>query len=166
MLGEELLLPNAATWWCGQQRERNFVLENLDKLVIKPIHRTRGYRAIFGAQLSAGELDELRRRIVAQPHMYIGQEMISSSTAPSLVGGGIEPRHAILRAFLVDARDGYLAMPGGLTRIAADEGELVVSNKSGGGSKDTWVLSPETISQRSNLGESAIGWNGVLSGFL
>jgi uncharacterized alpha-E superfamily protein len=71
--------------------------------------------------------------------------MISSSTAPSLVDGRIEPRHAILRAFLVDGRDGYLAMPGGLTRIAPDQGELVVSNKSGGGSKDTWVLSREPV---------------------
>jgi uncharacterized circularly permuted ATP-grasp superfamily protein/uncharacterized alpha-E superfamily protein len=144
-LGEELLLPSVATWWCGQDRELNFVLENLDKLVIKTIHRTRGYRAIFGAQLSTAELADLRRRILHQPHMYIGQEMVSSSTAPSLVDGSIEPRHAILRAFLVDGRDGYLAMPGGLTRIAADEGELVVSNKAGGGSKDTWVLAHEPV---------------------
>jgi uncharacterized circularly permuted ATP-grasp superfamily protein/uncharacterized alpha-E superfamily protein len=145
LLGEDLLLPSVATWWCGQQRERAFVLDNLDRLVIKTIHRTRGYRAIFGAQLSSHELDDLRRRIVHQPHLYIGQEMISSSTAPSLVDGLIEPRHAILRAFLVAGRDRYLALPGGLTRIAPDEGELVVSNKSGGGSKDTWVLSREPV---------------------
>ena len=55
LLGEELKLPSVATWWCGQERERNFVLEHLDQLVIKPIHRTRGYRAIFGAQLTAAE---------------------------------------------------------------------------------------------------------------
>jgi len=145
LLGEELKLPSVATWWCGQERERRFVLDNLDRLVIKPIHRSRGYRAIFGAQLTAGELSALRERILHKPHLYIGQEMVSFSTAPSLVDGWVEPRHAILRSFLVAGDDGYVAMPGGLTRIAPQQGELVVSNKSGGLSKDTWVLSPEPV---------------------
>jgi hypothetical protein len=134
-----------ATWWCGQDRERNFVLENLDKLVIKPIHRTRGYRAIFGAELTAAEQAELRARILNRPHFYIGQEMGSFSTAPSLIDGWVEPRHAVLRSFLVAGDEGYIAMPGGLTRIAPQEGELVVSNKAGGLSKDAWVLSKEPV---------------------
>lgn len=144
-LGEELKLPSVATWWCGQERECAFVLENLDKLVIKPIHRSRGYRALFGPQMTAAELAALRERILKRPHHYIGQEMVSFSTAPSLVDGWIEPRHAILRSFLVAGDDGYIAMPGGLTRIAPEEGELVVSNKFGGLSKDTWVLSKEPV---------------------
>ncbi|MGW8311958.1 MAG: circularly permuted type 2 ATP-grasp protein [Desulfuromonadales bacterium] len=144
-LGEDLKLPSVATWWCGQERERRFVLENMDKLVIKPIHRTRGYRAIFGAQLTLAEQAALRERILHKPHLYIGQEMVSFSTAPSLFDGQVEPRHAILRSFLVAAEDGYVAMPGGLTRIAAEQGELVVSNRAGGLSKDTWVLSSEPV---------------------
>lgn len=142
---EDLQLPAVATWWCGQEPERRFVLDNLDKLVIKPIHRSRGYRAIFGAQLSTAERSALRERILHKPHLYIGQEMISFSTAPSLAAGAVEPRHAILRSFLVGGEGGYVAMPGGLTRIAATAGELVVSNKTGGGSKDTWVLSKEPV---------------------
>jgi len=145
LLGEDLKLPSVATWWCGQERERNFVLENLDKLVIKPIHRARGYRAIFGAELSAAGQSELRALILRKPHLYIGQEMVSFSTAPSLVDGAVEPRHAVLRSFLVAGDDGYIAMPGGLTRIAAQEGDLVVSNKAGGLSKDAWVLSKEPV---------------------
>ena len=144
-LGEDLKLPSVATWWCGQERECKFVLENLNKLVIKMIHRTRSYRAIFGAQLTAEEQAELRERILHRPHLYIGQEMVSFSTAPSLVDGWIEPRHAILRSFLVAGEDGYIAMPGGMTRIAEQEGELVVSNKAGVPSKDTWVLSKEPV---------------------
>ena len=144
-LGEKLKLPSVATWWCGQARECNFVLEHLDKLVIKTIHRGRGYRAIFGAQLTSDELATLRQRILAKPHLYTGQEMVSFSTAPSLVDGWIEPRHAILRSFLVAGDDGYIAMPGGLTRIATQEGELVVSNKFGGSSKDAWVLSHDPV---------------------
>jgi uncharacterized circularly permuted ATP-grasp superfamily protein/uncharacterized alpha-E superfamily protein len=142
---EDLKLPSVATWWCGQENERRFVLENLDKLVIKTIHRSRGYRAIFGAQLTAAEQAELRARIQHKPHLYTGQEMVSFSTAPSLVDGRVEPRHAVLRSFLVAGEDGYVAMPGGLTRIAPEEGELVVSNRAGGLSKDAWVLSDEPV---------------------
>ena len=143
--GEDLKLPSVATWWCGQDNERRFVLDHLDKLVIKPIHRTRGYRAIFGAQLTAAEQAELRARIQQKPHLYTGQEMVSFSTAPSLVDGQVEPRHAVLRSFLVAGEEGYVAMPGGLTRIAPEEGELVVSNRAGGLSKDAWVLSNEPV---------------------
>ena len=144
-LGEDLKLPSVATWWCGQENERRFVLENLEKLVIKTIHRTRGYRSIFGAQLTQSEQAELRERILHKPYLYTGQEMVSFSTAPSLVDGQVEPRHAILRSFLVAGEDDYIAMPGGLTRIASGEGELVVSNRAGGLSKDAWVLSNEPV---------------------
>jgi len=143
--GEDLKLPSVATWWCGQENERRFVLENLEKLVIKTIHRTRGYRSIFGAQLTQAEQAELRERILLKPHLYTGQEMVSFSTAPSLVDGQVEPRHAILRSFLVASEGGYIAMPGGLTRIASREGELVVSNRAGGLSKDAWVLSNDPV---------------------
>jgi len=143
--GEDLKLPSVATWWCGQENERRFVLENLEKLVIKTIHRTRGYRSIFGAQLTQSEQAELRERILHKPYLYTGQEMVSFSTAPSLVDGQVEPRHAILRSFLVAGEDDYIAMPGGLTRIASGEGELVVSNRAGGLSKDAWVLSNEPV---------------------
>jgi len=143
--GEDLKLPSVATWWCGQENERRFVLENLEKLVIKTIHRTRGYRSIFGAQLTQSEQAELRERILHKPYLYTGQEMVSFSTAPSLVDGQVEPRHAILRSFLVAGEGGYIAMPGGLTRIASREGELVVSNRAGGLSKDAWVLSNEPV---------------------
>ena len=144
-LNEEMKLPSVATWWCGQDDERRFVLENLEKLVIKTIHRNRGYRAIFGAQLTRSQQTELRERIMHKPHLYTGQEMVSFSTAPSLVDGWVEPRHAILRSFLVAGEDGYIAMPGGLTRIAPQEGELVVSNKTGVSSKDTWVLAHDPV---------------------
>ena len=143
--GEDLKLPSVATWWCGQESECRFVLENLEKLVIKTIHRTRGYRSIFGAQLTQAEQAELRERILHKPYLYTGQEMVSFSTAPSLVNGQVEPRHAILRSFLVAGEDGYVAMPGGLTRISSREGELVVSNRAGGLSKDAWVLSNEPV---------------------
>ena len=143
LIGEDLRLPSVATWWCGQPKERDYVLANLKKLVIKPIHRQRGGRSLFGTELSNAELDTLRDRINAEPHLYVGQEQVHLSTTPSLIEGKLEPRRAILRSFLFKEEDGYAVMPGGLTRCAGEKGELTISIQDGGISKDTWVLAPE-----------------------
>lgn len=142
-LGHELRLPSAATWWCGQARERDHVLANLHKLVIRPIHRTLDSRLVFGAMLSQAERNALRSRIRAHPHLYIGQEQLSFSTAPVLINGSLAPRRAILRAYLAGTKDSFVVMPGGLTRVAAKPESLMVSNQLGAVSKDTWVLASE-----------------------
>ena len=143
LMDEDLRLPSVATWWCGQREQCDYVLANLEKLVVKPIHRRWGERSLFGTELSRTELDTLRDRIKAEPHLYVGQEYIHFSTTPSLIEGKLEPRRAILRNFLFAERDGYAVMPGGLTRCAGEEGELTISIQDGGISKDTWVLAPE-----------------------
>ncbi len=147
LLGQNLLLPSVATWWCGQKPERDFVLDNIDQLVIKPIHRTQGKSAVFGAHLDQAGRELWRARIRAKPHMYVGQEQVSFSTAPSLINDGIEPRHAILRTFLVARENDFMVMPGGLTRIAPQKGSFVVTGQEGGISKDTWVLASEPEKQ-------------------
>ncbi len=143
LLGTELELPSAATWWCGQERERDFVLANLGELVIKPIQRIPGKSSVYGGHLDRAGLALWRERIRARPHMYVGQERVSFSTVPALVGEEIEPRHAILRTFLVAGADDYLVMPGGLTRIPPHRESFSVSGQEGGISKDTWVLAAE-----------------------
>ena len=143
LTGEDLRLPSVATWWCGQPKQRDYVLANLRELVIKPIHRQLGGRPLFGTELSNAELDTLRSQINADPHLYIGQEHVHLSTTPSLIEGQLEPRRAILRSFLFREKDGYAVMPGGLTRCAGEKGELTISIQDGGISKDTWVLAPE-----------------------
>jgi len=143
-LAEELKLPSVATWWCGQPRERNFVLDNLELLLIRRINRDGGSGTLVGDELTSGERTELRHRILAEPHLYVGQERVSFSTAPSLVGGQIAPRHAILRAFVsIQSGGDYQVMPGGLTRVAPNEGTLAVSNQAGGVSKDTLVMAEQ-----------------------
>lgn len=143
-LGEDLKLPSVATWWCGQAKERQFVLDNLDRLLIRSVRREGGSATLVGEEMSSGELAELRERIAAEPHLYVGQERVSFSTAPSLVDGQMVPRHAILRAFVSLAGDGsYQVMPGGLTRVAPSEGTLAVSNQAGGVSKDTLVIADQ-----------------------
>ena len=139
-----LLLPSVATWWCGHQAERAYVLDNLKHLVIKTIHRKpMDAYPLFGAEMSEAAVAKLREQIRAAPHLYVGQEQVHFSTTPSLIDGTLEPRHATLRSFLFAQREGYVVMPGGLTRSAAKKGALIVSSRAGGVSKDTWVLADE-----------------------
>lgn len=137
--GKQLRLPSAATWWCGQPKELNYVLNNLHKLVIKHICRG-AMHAVFGHLLSQQQLIDLRDRIRTKPALFTGQEHESFSTAPSFVAGNLEPRQALLRCFMVAKEDGYSLMPGSLTRSAAQQGDAPVSNQMGAISKDTWVI--------------------------
>jgi uncharacterized circularly permuted ATP-grasp superfamily protein/uncharacterized alpha-E superfamily protein len=143
-LGEELVMPNIASWWCGQPKELSYVLENLESFVIKRIYRDSiGHTSRDGSALSSAELDELKRAIKAHPHLYVGQEKVNISSTPSLIEGKIEPRTAIFRSFAVSTHDGYNVMTGGLTRTSAEKGNFIISNQLGGNSKDTWIISPE-----------------------
>ncbi len=141
LLGQELRLPSVATWWCGQPRERDYVLANLATLVLRPVKR--GGQPVFGDQLDATGLAEWRERIKAQPHQYIGQERLIPSSAPTLNAGRLEPRHSVLRTFLAAGQDSFTVMPGGLTRVGETPESRLVSNQAGAVSKDTWVLASE-----------------------
>lgn len=156
-LGQDLLMPSVATWWCGHDQERDHVLKNLGNLVIKPIYRHRSARPLFGPNLSRKELESLRVRIRAQPHLYVGQEVVSFPTIPALIDGRVEPRHAVMRSFLTASDNSYAVMPGGLTRTALHKDGIDVSNQTGGVSKDTWVLSAEPERHVSLWQSAAVG---------
>jgi len=147
LLGRDLLLTDAETWWCGDDRARSHVLANLAELVIKPIARRPGRNVVFGGELSSSQLDDLRRFIEARPHLFVGQEVVCPSSVPTLTADGVAPRHLVLRAFTVARDDSYLVMPGGLARVGPTEGTLVVSNQAGAISKDVWVLASEPEGQ-------------------
>ncbi len=140
-LNEELRLPSAASWWCGQKKERDFVIQNLSQMAVKCIHRSSAHRTVFGHQLSAEQRQVLIAAIKARPHLYVGQEQISFSTAPTLIEGEIHDRQAVFRGFAVAVDGEYHVMPGGLTRAAAEKDQFAVSNQFGALSKDTWVVS-------------------------
>jgi uncharacterized circularly permuted ATP-grasp superfamily protein/uncharacterized alpha-E superfamily protein len=142
-LAEDLLLPTIASWWCGQQKERDYVLAHLPSLVIKRIYRSPTGGSIDGGSLTSRQLNELRQRILANPTLYAGQEKVDISHTPTWVDGKMESRRVLFRSFLVAGKDGYTAMAGGLCRTASEAGNFVISNQLGGISKDTWVLSPE-----------------------
>lgn len=142
LLGEELKVPGVAMWWCGQEEERTYVIEHLDRLVIKPAFAHLGSEPVFGSSLSRQERQDLIARLRARPADFIGQEQLGLSTVPTWIDGALQPRPLVMRVFLAAKPDGgYTVMPGGLTRMSATAGRLIVSMQRGGGSKDTWVMS-------------------------
>lgn len=141
LLGETLKLPNIASWWCGQESERAYVLEHMDRLVIKDLYRLDGQRTIFGWELSKAEQQSCIDKIKRYPYRFVGQEQAVFSTAPSWNKSFLEPRRTVLRCFATSEASAYHIMPGGLTRSAPDAGNSHVSNRSGGIGKDTWVIS-------------------------
>jgi uncharacterized circularly permuted ATP-grasp superfamily protein/uncharacterized alpha-E superfamily protein len=142
LLGAELILPSAATWWCGQPDERAFVLENLNRLIVKTIHHVPGDGGIvFGSLLSAREREVWRDRIRAAPYRYVGQEQMIFSTVPAMSAGRMEPRPAVFRAFAAVRGEGeYAVMPGAIARCGSDRESPVVSRRAGGILKDGWVV--------------------------
>jgi uncharacterized circularly permuted ATP-grasp superfamily protein/uncharacterized alpha-E superfamily protein len=142
--GKGLMMPNIASWWCGQPKELTYVMNNLNRLVIKRIFRgADAWTSVDASGLSAFELDDLKRRILADPQVYVAQEKVFIPPVPSLINGKIEPRNSLFRSFLVSNGDGYTTMAGGLSRTSAEPGNFIISNQSGGFSKDTWVIAPE-----------------------
>jgi len=141
LLNQELLMPSVGTWWCGQEKPLRDVERRMDKLVIKSAFRLRGREVHFGGQLSAAERAALLERMRFAPDRWAAQEMIDFSTAPTWEDGKFVHKPVSVRVYLVATADGYMVMPGGLTRVAATADSPLVSMQKGGGSKDTWVLS-------------------------
>lgn len=140
LIGEDLLLPSAETYWCGRPTELSHVLAHLDELVIKRISRAVASTSVQGWSLSAAEQDELAAKVRANPWEWVGQDPILTSTAPVVTRSGLRPRRVVVRAFGIAASDGYEFMPGGLARVAPDDGAFTISNMYGALSKDVWVL--------------------------
>lgn len=144
-LGEEILLPNVPTWVCSDREQREHVLANLDKLVVKPTNESGGYGILIGPYASQAERDECAARVRENPRGHIAQPMLALSTSPTLVDNRLEARHVDLRPYVLYGEEIYV-LPGGLTRVALRKGSLVVNSSQGGGSKDTWVLKPGAAS--------------------
>ncbi|WP_282075840.1 circularly permuted type 2 ATP-grasp protein [Maribacter aquivivus] len=149
-LKEELKLPQIASWWCGQEKERNYVLEHISELVIKRIDRTNRESIYFCEQMSAKELEELKKVILERPYRFVAQERINFSTAPNLSDDKLEPRNVVARSFCIASKGEYSVMPGGLVRVAPDGETVRVSNQRGGTSKDFWILDDAEIKEDKN----------------
>lgn len=148
LLGEDLALPSAQTWWCGDPSSRSHVLANLESLVVKPIGRGLVVSARFGWEPSADQRDDLRREIEAHPWAWVGQEPIAMSTAPVVTPSGLAPGRFVLRTFGVSDAEQHHVMPGGLGRVNTDASSMLVSSASGALAKDVWVLAEDSTGVR------------------
>jgi uncharacterized circularly permuted ATP-grasp superfamily protein len=143
-LDEEPILPNVDTWRLEEAAAREEVMDRLKELVVKPVDGSGGKGVLIGPAASAKELATAKRHILADPRDWIAQPVVQLSTVPTLSPEGLEPRHVDLRPFAVNGGgDDVWVLPGGLTRVALQRGQLVVNSSQGGGSKDTWVLGAE-----------------------
>ncbi|MEC5152065.1 circularly permuted type 2 ATP-grasp protein [Cryobacterium sp. GrIS_2_6] len=142
-LGEDAIIPNVDTWRLEDPLALEEVLDRLDELVVKPVDGSGGKGLVVGPAASKAELATLRKQLLRDPRGWIAQPVVQLSTIPTLVEDGMRPRHADLRPFAVNDGTDVWVLPGGLTRVALPEGELVVNSSQGGGSKDTWVIGLE-----------------------
>ncbi len=139
-LGEDILLNNVPTYICGDEKQCQHVLANLDQLVVKPTNESGGYGIVLGPRASAEELAQCRERIESNPRNFIAQPMLGLSRVPTIAGDHLEGRHVDLRPYILYGGEKTYVLPGGLTRVALVKGSMVVNSSQGGGSKDTWVL--------------------------
>jgi uncharacterized circularly permuted ATP-grasp superfamily protein len=138
-LGEKPILKNVPTYKLSEDEDRAYVLDHLEELVVKEVAGSGGYGMLIGPASTAEDRFEFKNKILANPSSFIAQPTLSLSTCPTLVDGGIAPRHVDLRPFVLTG-ESTTVVPGGLTRVALREGSLVVNSSQGGGTKDTWVM--------------------------
>lgn len=139
-LNEEPILKNVPTYKMEDVSERQYVFDNMDRMVIKKTNASGGYGMIIGNAATSQEMDDYKKAVMLDPRSFIAQPIISLSGAPCYINGRLQPRRIDLRPFALYGPSGIEIVPGGLTRVALKEGSLVVNSSQGGGSKDTWVL--------------------------
>ncbi|WP_040495230.1 circularly permuted type 2 ATP-grasp protein [Ilumatobacter nonamiensis] len=161
-LDEEPQIANVPTYRCMYDEEREYVLEHLDELVMKPANESGGYGITIGSRATEEELTACAEAILDDPRNWVAQPIINLSTVPTLIDGNLEPRHVDLRPFILTGESSYVTA-GGLTRVALQEGSLIVNSSQGGGSKDTWIVDEprdgnqwsQSQSQTQSQGDSA-----------
>lgn len=139
-LNEEPILKNVPTYQLSNPDERDYVLKNITRMVVKKTNESGGYGMLMGNAVSEKEIEAYIQEIHKDPRQFIAQPIINLSAAPCYLNGQLQPRRIDLRPFALCGPDGIEIVPGGLTRVALREGSLVVNSSQGGGSKDTWVL--------------------------
>ncbi len=139
-LDEEPILKNVPTWRCREPADLAYVLDHLDELVVKEVHGSGGYGMLIGPASSKATIEAFRDKLKREPDGFIAQPTLALSTCPTCTASGLAPRHVDLRPFVLSGKDDITVVPGGLTRVALQEGSLVVNSSQGGGTKDTWIL--------------------------
>jgi uncharacterized circularly permuted ATP-grasp superfamily protein/uncharacterized alpha-E superfamily protein len=167
LVGESLRMPSIATWWCGERAALDDALTRMGGLVFKPADPAWRFEPVFGQDLVGEAADRFRARIRAQPERYVAQELVAMSQAPVLDRSHprrLAARSVGLRVFAAATPNGYVVMPGGLTRVAPEADARVISMQRGGGSKDTWVISPGPVDASFTLLHNRVGPEDLVRG--
>ncbi len=156
LLGEDLLIPSLATWWCGQDAEKDYVRQNLDQLIVRKTFSnttilTAPNDTFVPGQTTDATRDDILNRIALRGYEYYGQEKLTLSTTPVWRNSALEPRPMVLRVYVCADGDGFRVMPGGFTRTADGTNTQAVTMQQGDASKDTWVLSKTPVSTFTRL---------------
>jgi uncharacterized circularly permuted ATP-grasp superfamily protein len=138
-MDQDPILPNVETYLSFFESDRKYILENLDKLVVKSANESGGYGMLMGPQASVEQRESFRKAIEENPRNYVAQPVVRLSRSPSFCEDHFEGRHIDLRPYILYGEK-ITIIPGGLTRVALRKNSLVVNSSQGGGSKDTWVL--------------------------
>ncbi|MBC8097354.1 MAG: circularly permuted type 2 ATP-grasp protein [Akkermansiaceae bacterium] len=149
-LDEEIILPNVPTYICAEPKDLQYVIENIEKLVVKAANESGGYGMLVGPHATKAQCAEFAEKVIANPRNYIAQPTLSLSRVPTIIGDKCEGRHVDLRPYILCGKEIFV-MPGGLTRVALKKGSLVVNSSQGGGSKDTWVLAESQQVERDHV---------------
>jgi uncharacterized circularly permuted ATP-grasp superfamily protein len=155
--GSEAKLPNVETYRCREPQALRYTLDNLEKLVVKLVDGSGGYGMLVGPTSSRQQIEDFRAALIAQPDRYIAQPTLALSTVPTLTEKGVAPRHVDFRPFVLSGTNGVTIVPGGLTRVALQEGSLVVNSSQGGGTKDSMILMGERRSQSQSQKQAGNG---------
>ena len=139
-LNEEPILKNVKTWRCSEEKSLKYVIQNLDKLVVKEVHGSGGYGMLIGPTSSKKEIENFKQKLISKPTNYIAQPTLSLSSVPILTKKGLAPRHVDLRPFALMSPNDIKITNGGLSRVALKENSLLVNSSQGGGTKDTWIV--------------------------
>ena len=139
-LDEEPILKNVKTWRCSEKKSLKYVIDNLDKLVVKEVHGSGGYGMLIGPTSSKKEIENFKQKLISKPSNYIAQPTLSLSSVPILTKKGLAPRHVDLRPFALMSPNDIKITNGGLSRVALKENSLLVNSSQGGGTKDTWIV--------------------------
>lgn len=171
LLGRPLELPSIATWWCGREADRRYVLENLERMMIGPALSTRlpfedDEKTVLAQNLDAERLAALVAAIEADGANYVGQEAVTLSTAPVFVNGALEPRPASLRVYLARTPEGWAVMPGGFARIGSSLDTTAIAMQRGGQAADVWIVSTRPVPRETLLPDEREGFRRSLPGTL
>lgn len=160
LLGEDLKMPNIATWWCGDRSARENILDSFDTMTISGAFTGRmpglhGAQQFLPGSLPADEQQRLRTAIEQRGFDFVGQEVVRLSTTPVLSGNELQPRPFVLRVFAAATTDGWHVMPGGFCRISAQPDARAITMGEGVQSADVWVLSSKPVAHETLLPANA-----------